>query len=172
MKMFLSVVALCMLFIGNAHAQLFPGFPAASLPLTGSETIPADTNLSQGRQPQTELITVNQLKVMRTVSIGGATLGTGTQTVNAAAGDVWLADMTSAGVMGIPLPSNLVAGKAMQFIFQGNGTTTTLLWDNAYKFPNGVFSTPTTTSGKYTLVNCTAWSTTVIPCNFVQNIYR
>lgn len=172
MKMFLTVVALCMLFIGNAHAQLFPGFPAASLPLTGSETIPADTNLSGGRSPQTELITVNQLKVLRTVSIGGATLGTGTQTINAAAGDVWLASMTSAGVMGIPLPSNLVAGKSMQFIFQGTGTTTTLLWDNAFKFNGGSFSTPTTTSGRYTNVSCTAFSTTIIPCVVTVDINR
>lgn len=37
------------------------GLPAATSPLTGAETIPADTNLSGGQYPQTESITVNQL---------------------------------------------------------------------------------------------------------------
>ena len=34
---------------------------ANTIPLTGNETIPADTNLGQGAQPQSEAITVNQL---------------------------------------------------------------------------------------------------------------
>lgn len=44
--------------MGPAFAQgMFPGYPSASSPLTGNETIPADTNLSGGIAPQTELVT-------------------------------------------------------------------------------------------------------------------
>lgn len=37
------------------------GLPAATSPLTGAETIPADTNLSGGQAPQSESVTISQL---------------------------------------------------------------------------------------------------------------
>lgn len=72
-KTLLFVWALALLGIGAAHAAgQFPGYPqatsspttgnAATLPLTGNELIPADTQLPNGVQPQTEVISTSQLK--------------------------------------------------------------------------------------------------------------
>lgn len=41
-----------------------PGLPAATLPLTGNETIGVDTNLTQGAYPETEAITLSQLATL------------------------------------------------------------------------------------------------------------
>lgn len=53
-------------------------YPAVTLPLTGAETVPADTNLGSGLTPQTETITINQLRgsyngtnSVRNVNVGG-----------------------------------------------------------------------------------------------------
>lgn len=43
---------------------------AATLPLTGSERIPADTMLTQGRMPQTIAISTSQLKTYITATTG------------------------------------------------------------------------------------------------------
>jgi hypothetical protein len=48
---------------GNALAAGFltNGLPAAVAPLTGNETLPADTNLPQGLNPASEAVTLGQL---------------------------------------------------------------------------------------------------------------
>jgi hypothetical protein len=59
----MGVAALtAMLFSGAAFASgLYTnGLTGATLPLTGNETIPADTNLTQGLNPETEAITTSQ----------------------------------------------------------------------------------------------------------------
>lgn len=57
-----AVSALALIVAAPAMAGgLFPGFPAATSPLTGNETIPADTNLSGGLNPQTELVSPAQI---------------------------------------------------------------------------------------------------------------
>ncbi len=45
-----------------AYAAGMFQYPAVTLPLTGDETIPADTNLGQGLNPATEVISVAQLR--------------------------------------------------------------------------------------------------------------
>ena len=44
-----------------AAGLLTNGLPAATAPLTGNETLPADTNLPQGLNPASEAITLGQL---------------------------------------------------------------------------------------------------------------
>jgi len=56
----------------QATASPFSGF-ATTLPLTGSETIPADTNLAYGVNPQTEVISTSQL---RAYVLSGSTVAT------------------------------------------------------------------------------------------------
>lgn len=82
---------LALVGVGSAFAAgQFPGYPVATsspisgnavtLPLTGNETIPADTNLTQSYpltsgsiQPQTELIQTSQL---RSYVLSGSTVST------------------------------------------------------------------------------------------------
>lgn len=78
---------------------LFPGFPAASTPLTGNETIPADTNLTGG-QTATELVTAGQIadygvslvstNVYSSIPIGSVAYGSlGTNTTPVAGTIYW-----------------------------------------------------------------------------------
>jgi len=60
-KLGLAAALLALGLTSAVAGGIFPGYPSASPPLTGNETIPADTNLSGGVPPQTELITTSQL---------------------------------------------------------------------------------------------------------------
>ena len=54
---------LALVSAGSAFALgQFPDYPLATAPLTGNERIPADTMLTQGINPQTEVISTTQLK--------------------------------------------------------------------------------------------------------------
>lgn len=75
---------LALFSVGAAYAAgQFPAYPVATsspttgnattLPLTGSETIPADTNLGSGINPATEVITTAQL---RAYILSGSTVST------------------------------------------------------------------------------------------------
>lgn len=73
-----------------------PGFPQAgsvpnTLPLTGNELIPADTQLGNGLAPQTESISINQL--------AGYNLGDASYSANAATTS---ATATAAQIVGTP----------------------------------------------------------------------
>ena len=68
MKKLLAAVGLGAMLVASAAyaAGMWPALPNATsstntFPLTGNETIPADTNLPQGIQPSSELITTNTL---------------------------------------------------------------------------------------------------------------
>ncbi len=77
-----KIIALALLLASPAMAQnqgYFGGFPLVVPPLTGAETIPADTELTGGQSPQTERLGVNALanyaaantSLMRNLLIGG-----------------------------------------------------------------------------------------------------
>lgn len=83
------------LFVGGvvaANAGMWSGLPqatsspstgnAVTLPLTGNETGAFDTNLSGGRNPQTEIISVDQIKTY-VFGNGGSAGATGVTTVEA-----------------------------------------------------------------------------------------
>lgn len=79
-----------------------------TLPLTGNELIPADTQLSGGRVPQTEAISVNQLGLFTPAAV--ALTYAATIAPDASLGEFYTVTLT--GALTLQTPSNLVSGKA------------------------------------------------------------
>jgi hypothetical protein len=146
MKLFALLALTALLFVGNANAQgLWPGLPSASLPLVGTEKIPADTNLSGGRSPQTEAITVQQLQTLRSNALTNAT--TATVPVNLATTSLFNVTLAQNG--GIAAPTNATAGSVFTILVTQNATGGfTLAWDPAYKWTGATTPTTSVTAGR------------------------
>lgn len=82
---FLAVLAAVGIVTSAYAGGMFEQYPTASLPLTGSETIPADTNLSGGRSPQTEKVTAANLRDA-VLANSGTVLGSAPTTATASSG--------------------------------------------------------------------------------------
>lgn len=130
-----SVAALLSLSAVAAYsAGMFPTYPAASGALSGSETMPADTNLANGVQPQTELISPNQLKGYVFGNVGDTSTGTAsatgtttaTATLNAGRGVITSAALTTAagGTYVLTLTNSAVAATSIVLASVGDGTAT------------------------------------------------
>lgn len=100
--------------------------PAATLPLSGAETIPADTNASAG--VQTEAITTEQLKdfVLGNSAEGTATATAGAATLNAGRGKVTSEALTTAAgaAYTLTLTNSRVAAGDIVLVSVANGTNT------------------------------------------------
>lgn len=129
------------------------GLPAASNPLTGVERIPADTQLSGGRSPQTEYVTVGQLQGIRAVT--AATLSnSGTQAISGTTGYLYPYTLSTPN-NGIGAPTNLQTSSILRFILKQDSTgSRTVEWDPAYKWAGGSKPTLTTTAGRTDIVTC------------------
>lgn len=115
------------------------GMTAATLPLTGAETFPLDTNAANGAQPQSEAATLFQLKAwlfgnsnvpptasMFTASCTGAG-GTSTATLNAGYGVLTTAALTTVAAAShvITLTNSVVTANSLILANVGYGTATT-----------------------------------------------
>jgi len=151
----LVVGALVALIAGAALAQgLYTnGLPAAAAPLTGVERIPADTQLSGGRSPQTEYITVEQLQGIRAVA--SATLAaSGTQSISGTTGYLYPFTLSTPN-NGIAAPTNLQTSSILRFILKQDASgSRTVEWDPAYKWAGAAKPTLTTTAGRTDIVTC------------------
>lgn len=135
-KLLLSLVACAMLASGVAYAAgIFP-YPAVTLPLTGAETIPVDTNLTQGLTPATEIISTAQLKDY--VFGGGTNVGitaataTGATTTSAATCNAGRCRVTSAamtlaaaGINVLTLTDSAITANSQVLFSIAQGTNTT-----------------------------------------------
>lgn len=155
-----AAAVLSLLALGGPPAQaqgLWPNLPNASFPLTGDETIPADTNLSGGVYPQTERITVDKLVgYVR----GGVPLTDGaTVSINAALSNLFFLTLgtDAIAVRTIETPTNPQSGQVITLILkQGSGGSETVKWGdgtNGSTFAFGCLNTA--------VVPCTATAPTL-----------
>lgn len=147
----LALLALiCLTVAQPASAQgMFPGYPAASSPLTGSETIPADTNLSGGANPQTELISTQLLGALRATAYNNLT-SAATAPVNLKTTSLLKLTLGRSG--GVAVPTNPVDGQVWSVLVAQDATGGyTLKWDsNAFKWTAGTVPTVTVTANRVT----------------------
>ena len=115
----------------------------ATLPLTGSELIPADTQLASGQMPQSEAISVNQLKGFYRAA-AALTPGSSVE-VDVGAADYFTLDLTANSTLANP--ANPVVGQVWRVIVQQDGGSKTLGYGSAYYFPGGVKPTLSVTDG-------------------------
>lgn len=137
-------------------------YPAVTLPLTGNETLPADTNLSQGLNPQSEAITISQLKTYeRPVQVlTDAASIVSDWNVSA----LYNITLTASGHT-IKAPSNIVQGAAVRFVVIQDGTgSRTVTWDTPFQWAGGTAPTLTTTAAHYDVITCYAITATALSC--------
>ena len=93
------------------------GLPAASDALTKAERLPADTALSGGRSPQSEYITVNQLRLLTPITITDPSqnAANGGLVYDVSTGDLFTVTITGNGKV-LQNPSNLVTGQTWRII--------------------------------------------------------
>lgn len=119
------------------------GLPAATTPLTGNETIAADTNLPQGGTPESEKVTVNQLSNYWRAPV--ALTDAATIATDASLGLLYT--VTLGGNRTLANPTNLQSGQEIRFQVTQDGTgARTLAYGTLFKF-NSNGSTLTTTAG-------------------------
>lgn len=135
------------------------------LPLTGSETIPADTNLSSGRTPQTEAITVHQLHsyVRAPVALTSAA----SLAINAMLGDFFT--HTIAAAQSLATPTNLQSGQVFRIrVIQDATGSRVLTTANVPIYKWTGLTTPgailTTTAAAADMITC-AYDGTFVLCS-------
>ena len=76
-RFLLSLVALALIVGGSTAwgAGIFPGFPYPTTDMTGNESIPADTNLPSGVNPQTQIVTPGDIARYARLTAYGGSLG-------------------------------------------------------------------------------------------------
>ena len=128
--------------------------PAGPLVLTGNETIPVNTNLSQGRSPQQVLVKPANLNAnpitFQTVVIPTATAATPISASNLDGGVVYISTgtITSAN---ITLPSSAISGQTYRV--SSNRTITTLSVTAASGDSMGTNTTPTVLTASTSVSN-------------------
>lgn len=113
-----------------AHAGgIYEGYPATTT-VTGAEEFAVDTNLSGGRSPQTQSMTVDQVKtyVFGNAAAGTATATAGAATLNAGRGVVTSEALTTAAaaVYTLTLTNSSITASSIVLVSVGNGTNTTV----------------------------------------------
>lgn len=122
------------------------------LPLTGAETIPCDTNLSGGRSPQSEAITVDNISGYGRADVAltdATSITTDIQTINRGLGTV-----TLGGNRTLANPTNMVAGTMYKWdivVTQDGTGNRTLAYGSAYLKVGGTVTLSTAASAVDTL---------------------
>lgn len=134
-----------------------------TLPLVGTELIPADTNLANGLVPQSEAISVDQLRTY--VQTPSALVSAATLAYSLLSSSLFNIILSANSTLGTP--SALMAGKVWQLRFSQDGTGSRVLttasvpiykWFNLVSNVNGapvVLPVLTTTANAVDLVSCT-----------------
>lgn len=119
-KLTLALVGVIALGAASAVGQMVTrGMTSASFPLTGSETGAFDTNLSGGRTPQTESISVNQLAGF--FRAGSALTSAASLAIDASLSNLFTYTIGSSSQT-LATPTNLSEGQRFQIVVRQNST--------------------------------------------------
>lgn len=133
------------------------GLPAAVFPLTGSEQFAVDTQLTQGLNPESEAVTLNQVSGFFRAPV---TLTSGA-TVAVDASLASLFKLTLATNTTLSNPTNLISGQSFRVeVTQDSVGARTMAFGTSYKTSGTV--TLTTTAGAIDLLTFTYDGTSVL----------
>ena len=164
-------VAAALLGTGAAYAAGFftNGITAATPPLTGNETIPADTNLGSGLNPASEAITLNQL--MAFFRAPTALTDAANISIDLTGGPMFTLTASLASGQTLSNPSNISAGQVFRVVVtQGSGGGHTLQYGSFYKWAGGTAPTLSATAGSVDLLTFVVNSATSILGASVLNL--
>lgn len=123
-----GALALGLISSGSYAAGLYSTYAPATPPLTGAETMPADTNLANGQSPQTEIITTSQLAAFTQGGTpGAATASAGAATFNGTKVKVTSEALTTAAAADytLTLTDSSITAASFIDVEAANGTNTT-----------------------------------------------
>lgn len=168
-----SVVAL-VLGAGPALAAGFltNGLPVAggsqfptTLPLTGQEAFPADTNLPSGQNPASEAITIQQLRTFIAgygvaKNLGNVTTASSTF-IDPSVATFFTIGLGTTSSFDNPATTNIVEGYTFEVqVNQISGTAVTLVWGDSgtskFKFPATSYATGAAGTTVAAVPNCSA----------------
>lgn len=146
------IAAVSIVTVGNAQlwnwpfasSTADPPRSAATLPMTGSECVPGQTNLSGGRAPQTVCYTQGNLKGNYVTTIASA--GSGTLSWSAA-DNANLYQVTLGGTTVVSNPTGLTTGQTLRLLLIQDSTgSRTATYGSLFKWPaksTGATTAPT-----------------------------
>lgn len=140
---------------GLAWAGMFSGYPfasstatsnsAATLPMTGSECIPGDTNLSGGRAPQTACYTQGNIQGNYITDI--STPSSGSTVTWSVADNARLYRISPVGNITLSNPTGLTTGQVINLMIRQDATGSRLVtWGSYFTWPTkstGAVTAPT-----------------------------
>lgn len=155
-KLTLAVLFASMIAATAAYAGMFSGFPfasstatqfaAATLPMTGSECIPGDTNLSGGRPPQTACYTQGNLQGNYVTTVT-TPVASNTVTWDVAGNANLYATTALTGNITLSNPTGLTTGQVINLMIKQDGTgSRTVTWGTYFTWPaktGGAVTAPT-----------------------------
>lgn len=154
-KWLVAAFGLSLLFAAQAFAGgMFQGYPAITLPFSNSECIPADTNLSSGRSPQTVCLTPSQLGLYAAPAAAITASGTAF-TPNLSSTSVLTINRTTTST--IANPSNGQSGRRWTLIITNGSTTNSAgisSWGSTFKWASSTAPTLTSTYTKWDVISC------------------
>lgn len=164
-----GLFAAALLVAGVAHSAGFltNGLPSASSPLTGIETVPADTNLTGGLNPASEAVTVGQLaqyvNAPAALTAGTAVAVSGTST------NLFTLSLASSSTLSNP--TNMQSGQVFRvLVTQAGGGSHTLGYGTAFKFAGGTKPTISVTNGAVDMLTFVYNGTSAYAQAAVQNL--
>lgn len=133
------------------------GLPAAVPPLTGNEQVAADTQLTQGLAPESEAITVSQLRGYYRPPV--ALVSAATVTTNALLAELYTLTLATNATLAVP--TNLQSGQSWKLeVTQDAVGARTLTLPTGYK--SSGTTTLTTTAGAIDLLSFTYDGTSIL----------
>lgn len=133
------------------------GLPAAVPPLTGNELIAADTQLTQGSTPESEAISVSQLRGFYRAPV--ALVSSTIVTYNALQSELYTLTLATNATLAVP--TNLQSGQGWKIeVIQDAVGARTLTLPTGYKASGTV--TLTTTAGAIDLLSFTYDGTSIL----------
>lgn len=136
-----------------------------TLPLVGTELIPADTNLSAGLNPQSEAISVDQLRTY--VQTPSALTSAATLAYSLLSSSLFTLTMSANQTLGTP--SNLMPGKQWQLRFTQDSVGSRVLTTASvpiYKWFNLVSTSFAGTSTVLPVLTTTAAASDIVSCTY------
>lgn len=144
------------LFAAQANAGgLFQGLPSFTPPFTNSECIPADTNLSSGRSPQSVCLTPSQLGLYAAPAAAITASGTAF-TPNLASTNVVTISRTTTST--VANPTNVTSGRVWYMIITNNASSPASAaissWGSTFKWASSTAPTLTSVLTKWDVLSC------------------
>ena len=137
----------------------------STLPLTGNELVPADTQLTNGQNPASEAISVSQLKGFFRAPV--ALTDAATVSTNALSGSLYTLSLATSATL--DTPSNLQSGQSWQIAVTQAGTNATLGFVSKYLWSGGTKPTISQTNARIDLLTF-VYDGTHILSTAVQNL--